>query len=324
MNKKRQIVLTIILSRILFFGLGISYILKAAVNFSIISILLGFFLGILILNILIKKDLYNFFKTKLGKIIIIFLCLFLINNVIVAFSILTSNFYLTTTPNILIVISISLVFLYGSNKTIGTLYRFSDFLIVISILAYAIIILFVINNIDINNFLPIKINNYLSIINSIISTAIFLNTPIILIFSLTNDIDRKAINTGYIIGFISIFLITLSIIGIFGIDFSNIIRYPEYIILKKINILNTFEHLENFLSIIWFNDLVLTGILCCFILRKVLNKKVFYIFFITEIFLSYKIFVSNYQNILLLFNYTSYILLIPLIICFFVSLKKET
>jgi len=321
MNKKRQIVLTIFLSRILFFGLGISYILKASQNFSIISFILGIILGLLILNVLINKNLYQFFKTKLGKFILILISLYLINNIIVAFSILTSNFYLITTPPILLVISICLILLYGSSKSVGTIYRFSDLLIIISVLIYSIISLFISKNIDINNFLPIKINNMFNVMNSIISTAIFLDTPVILIFSLVNSVDRKSLNIGFLIGALSSLLIILGIIGIFGIDFSNIIRYPEYILLKKINILNIFEHLENFLSIIWFNDLILTGIICTFILRNNLCRVKFYTLFTLEIILCYTLFINNYQNILLLFNYTSYILFIPLIILIFVPIE---
>jgi len=322
-NKKRQLVLTIFLSRILFFGLGISYIINLAKNISIICMFIGFLLGYLLLNYLLEKDIYSFLKIKLGKVFLAFICLFLLNNIMVAFSTLTSNFYLITTPTILIVISICLVFLYGSTKGLGTILRFSDFLIMISVLIYIFIVIFLTKNINITNFLPIKIDNIANGLLSIIATSILSNIPIILLLSLTKSIDKPSIKKGYLIGSLSILLMLIGIIGIFGFDFSNTIRYPEYILLKKISVLNTFENIETFLSIIWFNDLIITGIICTMILKNILSKKTFYIIYFLEIFFCYKVFINNYQNTLFLFQNTFYILSIPFLIVILYKKKKH-
>ena len=71
MNSKRQGILSIFLSRVLYFGVGISYILAYGNNFTIINFLIGFILGFILLLLMLKRDWNNFFKSLLGRIIIL-------------------------------------------------------------------------------------------------------------------------------------------------------------------------------------------------------------------------------------------------------------
>ena len=85
-------------------------------------------------------------------------------------------------------------------------------------------------------------------------------------------------------------------------------RYPEYILLKKVNLFNQFEHLETFLSIIWFNDLLITSLIAGLLINKVFNGKWLYIVSILHLCFVYFFFINNYQHILLLYHYTFHIL----------------
>ena len=69
MNSKRQGVLSIFLSRGLYFGVGISYILAHGNNFTIINFLLGFFLGLFMLILMLKCDWQVFFQKKCNRVI---------------------------------------------------------------------------------------------------------------------------------------------------------------------------------------------------------------------------------------------------------------
>ena len=144
----------------------------------------------------------------------------------------------------------------------------------------------------------------------IISSAFYSVSPIILELSFlkSDEVNKKAIIIGYLIGSFTIFLMILCIIGIFGGNFALLFRYPEYILLKKVNLFNQFEHLETFLSIIWFNDLLITSLIAGLLINKVFNGKWLYIVSILHLCFVYFFFINNYQHILLLYHYTSHIL----------------
>ena len=80
MNTKRQWVICIFLCRVLYFGLGISSILAIANNFTLISYIMGFILGFIFLIIMLNLDWYNFFKSIIGKIVVLGLSFFMVNN----------------------------------------------------------------------------------------------------------------------------------------------------------------------------------------------------------------------------------------------------
>lgn len=310
MNSKRQGILSIFLSRVLYFGVGISYILAYGNNFTIINFLIGFILGFILLLLMLKEDWNNFFKSLLGRIIILSMAFFLVNNCLVAVAVLGSNFYLINTPPILIIVPLFILILYGVKKGLAATLRLSDILIFISIITGIIAILSIQKNIDFNNYLPMEILDKTDTLKCIISSAFYSVSPIILELSFlkSDEVNKKAIIIGYLIGSFTIFLMILCIIGIFGGNFALLFRYPEYILLKKVNLFNQFEHLETFLSIIWFNDLLITSLIAGLLINKVFNGKWLYIVSILHLCFVYFFFINNYQHILLLYHYTFHIL----------------
>lgn len=310
MNSKRQSVLSIFLSRVLYFGVGISYILAHGKNFTIINFLIGFVLGFGLLLLMLKGDWDNFFKSLLGKIIILSLAFFLVNNCLVAFAVLGSNFYLINTPPLLIIVPLFILILYGVKKGLATTLRLSDILIFISIIIGILAILSIQKNIDFNNYLPIEMLDKCDSLKCILSSAFYSVSPIILelTFLKKDEVNKKAIILGYLIGSLTIFIMILCILGIFGGNFALLFRYPEYILLKKVNLFNQFEHLETFLSILWFNDLLITSLLAGLLINKVFKGKWLYIVSILHLCFVYFFFISNYQHILLLYHCTFYVL----------------
>lgn len=310
MNSKRQSVLSIFLSRVLYFGVGISYILAHGKNFTIINFLIGFVLGFGLLLLMLKGDWDNFFKSLLGKIIILSLAFFLVNNCLVAFAVLGSNFYLINTPPLLIIVPLFILILYGVKKGLATTLRLSDILIFISIIIGILAILSIQKNIDFNNYLPMEMLDKCDSLKCILSSAFYSVSPIILelTFLKKDEVNKKAIILGYLIGSLTIFIMILCILGIFGGNFALLFRYPEYILLKKVNLFNQFEHLETFLSILWFNDLLITSLLAGLLINKVFKGKWLYIVSILHLCFVYFFFISNYQHILLLYHCTFYVL----------------
>lgn len=321
-SNRVQSILAFTLSRCLYFGLGISFIINKSNNLSIISTFLGFIIGYFILYFLTKKNYYDFFNTLIGKIIITLLSLYIVNYCAIAFDILSSNFYLTNTPNILIVLPFFILIGYGVKCGLPTISRLSEILIIISVSIIILIVITFIPNINSNNYFPIifQENNFLL---SILSTTVFSTTPIIILLSLIKDYNSKSILKGYIFGSLSIFFILISIIGIFGSSLANLYRYPEYKLLQQVTLFDFLEKQENFLAIIWFIDLLITALLSSYAVKKATNNK-FNIISIIFILISYIFFINNYQNALFLYNNTSFILLVFLIISIFIKKKKVT
>lgn len=310
MNAKRQWVICIFLCRVLYFGLGISSILAIANNFTLISYAIGFIIGLILLILMLNLDWEGFFKSIIGKIVIICLGLFMINNCLVSSAILGSNFYLINTPPLLIIIPIFILILYGVKKGIATTLRLSDILIFGSVMIGFLAVISIFKNIDFNNYLPINIPNKKDTFKCIFSSMVYSVSPIILELSLLkkDEVNKKAILGGYVTGSLTILLMILCILGIFSGKFAQLFRYPEYILLKKVNLFNQFEHLETFLSILWFNDLLITSLIAGLLINKVFNGKWLYIVGILHLCFVYFFFINNYQHILLLYHYTFYIL----------------
>ena len=310
MNSKRQGVLSIFLSRGLYFGVGISYILAHGIDFTVINFLLGFFLGLFMLILMLNCDWQVFFQSIWGKIIILGLSFFLVNNCLIAFAVLGSNFYLINTPPLFIVGPLIILIIYGVKKGLATTLRLSDILIFTSVIVGTIAILSIQKNIDFSNYFPLEMVDKTDTLKCIFSSAFFSVSPIILelAFLKKDEVNKKAIIYGYLIGGFTIFLMILCILGIFGGEFACIFRYPEYILLKKVNLFNQFEHLENFLSILWFNDLIITSLLAGLLINKVFKNNWLYVVSIIHLAFVYFFFINNYQHILMLYHYTFYIL----------------
>ena len=68
MKKQGQVIISYILSKTMFFGLGASYIIGNAKQNSWLAIILGYLFGLIVLHFLMKKRLDLINKNILGKI----------------------------------------------------------------------------------------------------------------------------------------------------------------------------------------------------------------------------------------------------------------
>lgn len=322
MNKKRQLVLATFLSRTMYFGLGTSYVFHYGKKMTILGLTIGIILGYLILKFLLIKNIKSFFKTKIGLVIILFLSFLLVNNALIAFSIMGSNFYLLKTPPLLIIIPLFILILYGVKKGLKAILRLSDILIFVSMIILVLIFTSIGHNIVFNNFLPLDFKLSRGFLNVIISSMAYSITPLLLELAIVDSPDKKSIEKGYLLGSFSILLMVIYIAGIFGTDFATRYRYPEYILLKKVNLFQEFLHLETFLAIIWFNDLLITSLLAGFLIASYFKGNKLYIVSIIHLLFNYLFFINNYQHILLIYHYTIYVLLVPLLLTLFLSKRS--
>lgn len=173
-----------------------------------------------------------------------------------------------------------------------------------------------------------KIINY---IKTILLFICFTVTPNIFLLNIKCKIKKfKDFVNGYIIGSITIIVPIILCIGTFGIPLANILRYPEYMILKKITIFS-FSNLENILTSSYIFDSIIAGFIVLYTLNSILkkyfnNKYALIIITIIVLILNHILFSKNIINIILLYDLSFYIgviLLLLILLCIKYIKKKE-
>ena len=322
MNKQGQVIISYILSKTMFFGLGASYIIGNAKQNSWLAIILGYLFGLIVLHFLIKKRLDLINKNILGKMAYFVLIFFILINAILSFTVHTINFYLPETPTLLISFSFLSVIIYGSDKGFEGFKRLCEIIIFIGVTLSILGWIGNFNNIDLNNFYPLLYGFDFNLVVAILATMIFSVSPLLLFLMIRSEYDKKCIYLGYILGCANSFMVILSTIGTLGITLSSIYRYPEYIAYKKISAFNIIERVENVLSSVWLMDMTILGILSLLCLRKCCSKNITYIISFICTFLTVYYFIDIYQNTVFIYKYTIYFLLGSIIITLLAT-KKE-
>lgn len=190
--------------------------------------------------------------------------------------------YLFKTPKIIISIIFSVCLLYLVNKGINTISRVSLIFFYLFCILFVTMFLGTFNLVDITKLLPF--NEYG--LNSILKGSYyFISYNISPLFLLTfipyNKINKhnkfiKNFLIFYILGVLSIFIIYFFVITIYGSKMANLFVYPEFLLLKRLNIIGFLERVENILSLLFvFEMFISISISISFILEyfKVYKKN---------------------------------------------------
>ena len=274
--------------------------------------LLGYFL----LFLIYKKNLIN-------KYVLVLISLAILIIIITANAVLNNTYLLFKTPPLVITISLFLLAIYGSNKGITNISRTSFIFIFVSIFTISLSVLGFIGISKFSNLLPFLKEDFINIIKGI---GIFASTsilPNVMLINYKGDLKFRDISKGYIIGCLSIILLLYYIVSIFGYDLSSIVRFPEYLILKKINI-SGFTNIENVLVM----ELIATVIICSFVAMKTLkdnvNKYVFYILIILVVLgMNFIVFNNNYINVIYIKYYSNYVFMFLILLSLLIKGKKS-
>jgi len=281
-----SLIITIILSS--FIGTSVNIILSKCKTDAWIAILLCFIL--FIPSFLIFKNIFNYkedipinkkiellFGKKIGAIINTFLILASFINAtcyLYSFTNFIKEEYLSNTPLFIITISFIILVIYANLKGIKTIARLSFILLIFN---FILLIIPIFNVSSINEF-----NNLKPILESGLNKPFITSLKIIIIninniFMLTiipkskiinNQKINKYILSGIIISLIFMTLIIIITITSLGVNLALIYQYPEYIVLKKVNLFNFFNRAENILIIEWING---SFISLCFIVYFITN-----------------------------------------------------
>jgi spore germination protein KB len=189
-----------------------------------------------------------------------------------------SNFaatkYLAETPLLFVAIVFMIPVIYACCKGIETIGRTSEILafFVITIIVLILISLFAYS--EFSNIKPILSHGFKPIIDGCIKYISFNLVPFftLLVIPKNNIVDAKKSNKylilGYIIGNLSMVLIYFIIISVLGVDIASLYRYPEYYIMKKVEVFGVIENVENFFAIHWLFDIFAFNIMAVYFVKE--------------------------------------------------------
>lgn len=314
--------LTYFLSRSSMFGIGFYLIFKETSKDSWISLLLGILIGIIIIysyNLIKKninaKDIFDTLKKyKLGKLyILIFIIfnLFLITMTLIILPLFVNSFYLTHTPKLVVNIPFLLLAIYLAFKEKKVLENLSNLLCVFSIIIIFSFAFFLTKYISFNELLPIFTVKTTSILKSALTFGLITSVPAILTLNYSYDFKTSLLD--YLLGAGTLVVILIFTILALGSPLIEIYSFPEYAVLKKINVLNFIENIENISSFIWYFDMFMMLSVNVRNLKDSLPKKfnllLFYALLTICLIIASLVIGGNYSIILLCVKYYPYILL---------------
>ena len=282
--------LTSFLIRSLFFGPAIYSILHFALQDGWISIIISFILSFIPLIIYYKLLNHNPHDNivsinnklgTLGKLINILLILFVLFHAGLILWNLTNFIYsqfLFQTPLLVISIVLAISIFYVSIQNLATIARTGTVFFIISTILFFIAAFSLAGECDLNSLKPV-LNSGLSPILKGSFASLGLNIfPIFIILIIPkNDIknNNKLLSSFfkvYIFRFICMLAVLIICISILGIELTNLYQYPEYHILKTINIANFFQRVESILSIQWIFEAVMAIALCLYYVKESITK----------------------------------------------------
>lgn len=265
-----------LLARPLFLGFGIYKIINIVGPYYYISIILGIFLGLLLNQIIKKINNINFIKLLISIILLIYVTYSLTNSI--------STLYLNQTPKIIILAALLLIIIYSRSKNKENIFKVANILFIINIGLFLITTFSLIPYINIENIILANNFNLTNILISSIYFALLSTVPYLILPNFKENYNYKA----YLLSSLYTLILFTLIIGILGVPVASIYKYPEYIIFKKISILNIIENVQNILFMSWiFESFIMLGIA-----SNNINKKILLLILIV-IFITYSIFITK-------------------------------
>ena len=323
-KNKEYLSLTNFFSKALFLGIGLSKVLIDAKESAIFSMILGTIFGTLILFILNKLSFYKCNGLRRFIMFIIIYILLVIG--LTEFTTLISSIYLIDIKKYILMLPTLAVILYMNSKNIEVHYKVSSMLYIVSFTIFIITFFSLAPQIDYLNLLPLFNVSFKKILFTSLEFTLFSVVPNILLGGLDIKKDNKIIKR-YLMSNLLLSLMILVTQGILSVELVRMFKYPEYIVLKKISLLDFINNVENIISFLWIFTIFMYLSICSKELYDMSyntfnNKYVYPIFlFISTYFIS-NYFLDNVNCLLFLFNNLWLILLVILVIYILVNVKS--
>lgn len=326
------------LTRALFLGIGFSLITGISKQDSIFSFIVGTLLGIIFILILNKiqkqkgnKTLNNVLTEMKGtgtflRILLIIFGLVLLTEGLTFFQVFAS-FFLVRTPLYFISLPLILLILKISHDGITTTFRVASCLFPISFGLTIISQVCLFGYSDFNNILPLFTNKPVHILQSIFYYTSLSISPYL--FMLITKNNNENATPSYIVGCLTLIFKMYLIIAAIGPVLASLYRFPEYVILKEIKLLDFIEKIENIVAISWvFDHFVYISLATLFIkeLLPIHKRKTIHTILVVLVYFIAVYFVGKYYTNELNMYYTipifSFIIILITIPLLFFYTKK--
>lgn len=262
-TEKQKLYLCYFISRATFLGIGFSLIMNYSSKDAWLSSILGYILGLGIvwiikkildykkgktLNQILEKNLFGIIL----RVLIILFCLYVIFQSYFILQTFMTSFFLTVTPPFYVILPFILIILFVVSKGIKNIARVSESLFWFCIVIPVIILIVLNQYVSFEHFMPILTTKPTNFFYSALVFGILSSVPNMFLLNIKNS--GKNLIKIYSLSVLTLIIIAVIIVGVFGPELSVIYRYPEYMMLKKIKILSFVEKIENIVSVIWIID----------------------------------------------------------------------
>ena len=324
MPNRKLLSISFFLGETFFLGFGYSLLFYYTGSDAWISMILGSIIGsifILILeNIKKRQEKYPISHVIIQKIIYLLFNIFIFSQVLFSFQTFSSSFYFTKSPTWFILLPLIPLIYKLSKSGYTTIGKIGEMLFPITILLVFLSFIGLVSHIKLDSFLPILTTNSPNIIKGTILFCTYTTIPYYLF--LIVPLENKKLLPKYLLSCLLVFLLGVVIISVLGPNLIRIYRYPEYMILKDIQIFNFIEKVENIVSIIWVTNLITAlGVCGCNIRNCMPNKHkdIFFIIVLTILYFISLLEGTYYYKELALYHDLPHIFLIWLILLILLS-----
>lgn len=294
-------------------------------------------------DLTLPQKIIKLFGKKLGKIFLIFICVFAILmgtlNYLTLNNFIQSQF-LTRTPLIAISIIFIITIFYILCKGINVIARTSNILFFINALLFVISFSGLISSFDFSNLQPIfqsSTKNYISGLNSYYAFHI---APMLLLTMIPkNKIDnpkiKKTLIISTIISSITMFAVIFATLSTLGYELTSLYEYPEFHVLKQATLVGASSRIESILVIQLIFDIFIYCTLLIYLMANSIKeiikiKKINIIYFICCVLLvittvyaaKYNVYIDNLMVKFIPIMSTIFTLAITLLIYFKIKLNK--
>ncbi len=295
------------LSRALFLGIGFSAIMGLSNQDSILAFLVGTLIGILFIFLINKiqkykgeKSLSDVLKEMKGigifiRIVLILFAFSLLCEGLTFMQLFASSFFLIRTP--LWFISLPLLFLLIRIVKNGpkTTFRVATCLFPISVFLTISSLLALCGYANLDNISPLFVTPIFDFLKCVFYYTSLSVTPSILML-VTNKSNSTA---PYLFGSFTLIFKMFLIIAIVGPILASIYRFPEYIILKEIKLLDFIEKIENIVALSWIFDVFIYLSMSSLMIKELIPQKgkgIIHAIIITIGFLLSSLFIGKYYT----------------------------
>ena len=292
-KKNEFSVLGFFMMRCFYIGISIHNITYIAKQDSWISIIIAFIVGLIPLFMFYKlNDLepnltfHQLIKKYFGKfwgnaINIFFICTVIFHASIALWNLcnFVNSQFLFKTPVLAIAIFFMIPIVYTVNKGLKTIGRTGIILFIISIIMF-ISFLSIFSKMDFSNLKPTFEGGIIPILDGALiefSFCVLSYFPLLVVPKnniVNNQKIMKTLLKVYLLSFFTTIIIMLAILTIFGSPLANLYQYPEFHLLKIINVANFFQRVESVLSFQWLFDFAVSLMVFIYFIKTSVQQLV--------------------------------------------------